>query len=453
MMKKDDYKELIIEKNKKYFNYEQIYRKPKKNVHMIFSEKNKLERCNSNIIFQNNQKLENISSTSYRDNKSGLNTYQNSISEINEKNNFNENYQNFRKSIKRKKSPLNIFMNLETKNSQKELIFNKAMKRKKSPLAKFLQNSQNFNHEQNSKKNINFENSINLEKSASRNFLNNSEKKNPRLSMNFSKPSNREKSLSQKTQNIYSRKSLNFSKTAKHAKSPLQTYIKTSKNRKSSNSRNRQNSKSQQNSIKNFLQNKNSEKSLNNSRNSIREKSPLNIYIGNKSPRKSLKNFRNSFSNISRKSFENEKMLKMGNNPIMLKTTILSKQAEIQFLKEKIAEIYEPKKKEGKNCKNENEYNINKMEISLINLKNEWKIQNQKNKDVKRQFEKIEKEYFDEIEAINQNFEKLKQENQYSMEMEMQFKYKNNDEEVLDYLKNRIRALKPKSSFLKFLPL
>ena len=523
-MKKDDYKDLLLEKDKKYFNYQQIYRKPKKNVYMIFNEKNKnkknTQKINSVVFSNKNIKIEKQLSTPSNDkflNKSEKFNQNKNFIENNEKNNF----ENFTNKIKREKSPLNINLvnngNLDHIKQNQHSLKSQNLKIEKSPFYNILEKNENMpkiekspliiDNNERRKSLTNFQNTINREKSplpGLQGYIKNTQ--NPKTNTNLNNFQNsikREKSpLHNYMENTQNPKINPNIQKMKREKSPLPDYIKNTQNLKINPNKNKTNSfygnsdMKSQNSIRNFLlqqsNNKSLNKSFNKSRKSLksqrsqismnREKSPLNVFLGNKSPRNSFSNIsrrsrksrkslnsireksplnifigkkspRNSFSNISRKSIENEKMEKMGNNPIFLKTTILSKEAEIKFLKAKIADIYEPKKNIQKKDDNEIEYSINKKEINLINLKNQYKIQFEKNKEIKKKINLMENSNLEEFEQIHKSFDNLQNENKHSFEMEMQFKYKNNDEEIIRYLKNRIEMLKPKTGFSRFLNL
>ena len=156
---------------------------------------------------------------------------------------------------------------------------------------------------------------------------------------------------------------------------------------------------------------------------------------------KSRNSIRSRNSNRSRsRNRDLLNMEKMTDDPDMLKEIIKSKDFEINHLKEKENAYHEG----GINNKPTDDltYKINKLEIDMINLKN-MNIKLKRNVE-KHQYElsKIEDNLRKEHEILSKNFEKNQNENYDMMEKEMTFNYKNNDQNTIHYLKNKLSVHK-----------
>lgn len=164
---------------------------------------------------------------------------------------------------------------------------------------------------------------------------------------------------------------------------------------------------------------------------------------------KSQKNnplFNNQITPTSRKSLispsrrlQHKNLKKLQNLPdsaVQLKTIILSKEAEIRYLKEKENGFHEGKINSLKI--DDLSYKINKLEIEMINLKN-INIKMKRNVE-KYRFElgKIEGDLKKEHDLLERNFERNQTENYDMMEKEMTFNYKGNDGNTIEYLKRKL---------------
>lgn len=169
-------------------------------------------------------------------------------------------------------------------------------------------------------------------------------------------------------------------------------------------------------------------------------KSPLNVMILDSS-RKTKSNL----SNHSRKShLDNDELT---GDPIMLKTMLVARNAEIRHLNQKIDALHEMREhKELLDSSDPqqsqlNSFRIKKLEEEAYALRKENQSVKTENDNLKRQLQKNKSDMNQQMFNMKLKFEENARKNMEVMEREVAFKYASDENETLRYMKERIISL------------